>query len=100
MSCTLRNLGGQLAENVTATLQVAAGVKVLDGARKKIDQLSLYLPKTIEWQVRADKPGKIDVTCEGGRGGRRNCFGPRTRSDLTHGPRRAESLLRPRTASP
>ncbi len=64
VSCTIRNLGGQVAENVTATLQVGANVKVLDGARKTIDQLSLYLPKTVDWQVSSETLGKIDLTVE------------------------------------
>ena len=61
VTCTLRNLGGQLAENVTATLQVPAGVKVLGGAEQKLDRLSLYLPKTLAWQVQAETLGKIDL---------------------------------------
>jgi hypothetical protein len=64
VSCTLRNLGGQLAENVTATLRVAADVKVLDGAEKNIDQLSLYLPKTVDWQISSETLGRIDLTVE------------------------------------
>ncbi len=61
VTCTLRNLGGQLAENVTATLQVPAGVQVLDGAAKTIDRLSLYVPKTVAWQIQAETLGKIDL---------------------------------------
>jgi len=64
VTCTLRNLGGQLAENVTATLTVPAGVKVLDGAQKKLDRLSLYLPKNLDWRIQAEKPGKLDVRLE------------------------------------
>ncbi|MCU0981574.1 MAG: hypothetical protein MUF25_20680, partial [Pirellulaceae bacterium] len=47
VTCTVRNLGGQLAEDVTATLQVPTGVRVLDGSAKTIDRLSLYVPKTL-----------------------------------------------------
>lgn len=61
VTCTLRNLGGETARNVTVTLDVPAGCKILDGAEKKIDRLSLYLPKTVDWQVQADAPGKIDL---------------------------------------
>ena len=61
VTCTLRNLGGQLAESVTATLEVPVGVKVLDGVEKKIDRLSLYLPKTVDWQVQAETLGKFDL---------------------------------------
>jgi hypothetical protein len=61
VTCTLRNLGGETAKDVTATLVVPPGVKVLDGARKTIDRLSLYLPKTVGWQIQADTLGKIDL---------------------------------------
>lgn len=61
VTCTLRNLGGQLAENVTAKLAVPAGVKVLDGVEKTIDRLSLYVPKTVEWKIQAETLGKIDL---------------------------------------
>jgi hypothetical protein len=61
VTCTLRNLGGQLAENVTAKLAVPAGVKVLDGVAKTIDRLSLYVPKTVEWKIQAETLGKIDL---------------------------------------
>lgn len=69
VSCTLRNLGGDPAENLAATLVAPPGVQVLDAAQKKIDRLSLYLPQTIEWQVRSETLGKIDlavkVECKG-----------------------------------
>jgi len=61
ITCTVRNLGGQLAKNVTATLQLPAGVKVLDGAEKKIDRLSLYVPKTVDWRIQAESLDKIDL---------------------------------------
>ena len=61
VTCTLRNLGGLVADNVTAVLQVPAGARVLDGAEKQIDRLSLYLPKTLDWQIQADALGKIDL---------------------------------------
>ncbi|MHB8974409.1 MAG: glycoside hydrolase family 99-like domain-containing protein [Pirellulaceae bacterium] len=85
VSCTLQNLGGQLAENVTATLHVAADVKVVDGAEKKIDQLSLYLPKTIDWQVCSDTLGKIDLTVEVAVAGAET-VSARTALDLTKAP--------------
>ncbi len=64
VSCRLRNLGGQVAQDVTATLRVAADVQVLDGAEKKIDQLSLHLPRTVDWKVRSETLGKIDLAVE------------------------------------
>jgi hypothetical protein len=64
VTCTLRNLGGELADNVTSVLQVAAGVKVLDGPEKRIDRLSLYLPKTVDWQIQADTLGKVGLAVQ------------------------------------
>ena len=61
VTCTLRNLGGDAAENVTATLRASAGATVLGEAKQNVDRLTLYLPKTLVWQVRAERPGKIDL---------------------------------------
>jgi len=62
VSCTLRNLGGELARQVTATLAVPADVKVLGDTVQRIDQLSLYLPKSVEWEVNSEALGKQDLT--------------------------------------
>lgn len=64
VTCTLRNLGGQVADNVVATLQVPTGVKVLDDAAKKIDRLSLYVPRTVDWQIQTDRLGKVDLAVQ------------------------------------
>jgi hypothetical protein len=61
LSCMLRNHGGTVAENVVATLEVPPGVQVLSGRQQKIEQLSLDLPKSTSWQLRADTPGRIEV---------------------------------------
>lgn len=61
VTCTLRNLGGQLAANVVAALEVPEGVKVLDQAEKKIDRLSLYLPKSVSWKVESAALGRIKL---------------------------------------
>jgi len=61
VTCTLRNLGGQVAENVTVRLAVPAGVKLLDSDEKTIDRLSLYVPKTVEWKIQAETLGKLDL---------------------------------------
>ena len=61
VTCAVKNLGGTTAEQVVATLKVPAGVRVLDDARKTIDRLSLYLPKTVAWQIQAEGPGRIEV---------------------------------------
>ncbi len=61
VTCTLQNLGGRTAEHVTATLQVGRDVQVLDGADKTIEHLSLHQPQTVQWQVRSDRVGKLDL---------------------------------------
>ncbi len=61
VTCTVRNLGGERAEQVKATLQVPPGVQVLDGATKSIDRLSLYVPQTLAWQIQAGKPGRVEL---------------------------------------
>lgn len=61
VTCTVRNLGGERAERVTATLQVPSGVQVLDGATKSIDRLSLYVPQTLAWQIQAANPGRVEL---------------------------------------
>ena len=61
VTCTLRNLGGEAAKEVRAVLAVPPGVKLLDGAERTIDRLSLYLPKTVQWQIQADTVGKIEL---------------------------------------
>lgn len=62
ITCTVRNLGGEVAKDVRAVLAVPPGVKVLDGEEKTVDRLSLYLPKTVQWQIQADAVGTIDVS--------------------------------------
>ena len=59
LTCTIRNLGGQAARDVTATLEVPPGVSVVGETEKKIDRLSLYLPKTVNWQIQAAAAGRI-----------------------------------------
>jgi hypothetical protein len=59
--CTVRNSGGALAENVAARLEVPEGARVLGEARQSFEPISLYLPKSAEWQVQADRPGPCRV---------------------------------------
>jgi hypothetical protein len=62
VTCTLRNLGGELAQNVTATLLPAEGVGVLDAPTKTIERISLYLPKTTSWRIQSATPGPVQLT--------------------------------------
>lgn len=64
VSCTLKNAGGTAAEPVNLTLHAPDGVRLLDAASKSIDRLTLYLPKTVTWQVQADRPGPIALRLE------------------------------------
>jgi hypothetical protein len=53
--CTVRNSGGALAEGVTARLEVPEGVEVLGSAEQTFDPISLYLPRSVAWQVQASR---------------------------------------------
>lgn len=61
VTCTLRNLGGQAAEGATATLEVPLGVKIVGSAQKPIERLSIYLPKTVSWQVLCPSVGRVEA---------------------------------------
>ncbi len=69
VSCTLQNLGGETAADITATLHVPNDIKVLDGATRIVDRLSLDLNKTVHWQVAGETVGrrelKVEVTSPG-----------------------------------
>lgn len=64
VSCTLQNRGGQLAENVQLTLRANSDVQITSGATQSIDQLSLYLPKTVDWVITSSKLGKLDLNLD------------------------------------
>ncbi len=57
--CTVRNAGGELAENVTASLEVPDGVKVLGESRQTFEPISLYVARSAQWQIQADRPGAV-----------------------------------------
>lgn len=56
----LRNLGGQAAEEVTASL-TGDGAEIVGGPDVRIEHLSLHLPKTARWQVRAQRAGPLHL---------------------------------------
>lgn len=60
--CTVRNSGGELAHNVTARLEVPEGVEVLGPVLQSFEPVSLYLPRSVDWHVRASRPGRFPVT--------------------------------------
>lgn len=62
ITCTIRNLGGEIAENVTATLEVPQGVQIVDGAVQHLERLSLDLPRSVAWHIQADQLGSIPLT--------------------------------------
>lgn len=59
--CTVRNLGGELAQKVTARLEVPQGVEVVGNTEQTFDPISLFLPKSVEWKVQADRAGTSAV---------------------------------------
>ncbi|NOZ19948.1 MAG: hypothetical protein GXP25_02550 [Planctomycetes bacterium] len=64
VTCCLRNLGGDLAKDVKATLSVPDGVKIIGETTKIIDKISLYLAKSATWRIECAKPGKIDISAK------------------------------------
>jgi hypothetical protein len=56
VTCVVKNLGGEIAREVSATLSVPEGVEVVGEAAKKIDLVSLYLPKTVSWRIQTFEP--------------------------------------------
>ena len=60
--CTVRNAGGALAEGATARLEVPQGVTVVGSSQQTFSPISLYLPKSVEWQIQADRPGAMPLT--------------------------------------
>jgi hypothetical protein len=61
VTCTARNLGGEAAHDVIATLTVPAGVKILEPTRK-IDRITCYLPKSATWSIESPRPGPVEVS--------------------------------------
>ncbi len=62
VTCTVRNLGGEVAKDVRAVLEVPPDVRILDGVEKTIDRLTLYRAKSVSWQIQAEKVGTIEVS--------------------------------------
>ena len=62
VTCLVRNLGGEPARNVTVTLGVSDGIKIIGKAQTTIDPISLYLPKRASWKVKSSRPGPAQIT--------------------------------------
>lgn len=60
----VRNLGGDEAEQVVATLTVPKGVRILGSPAQRIAKLTHWLPKTVSWQVEASRAGLAQLTVE------------------------------------
>lgn len=59
--CAVRNLGGDTAKDVVATLSVPAGVKVVGPAQQKIERLTRYIPQQVAWSIESAAPGKVEL---------------------------------------
>ena len=93
--CTLRNLGGQPAEHVTATLDVPAGVTVLNERREK-NRPALAQPAEDRRVASQDRNAREVRPRHDGRS-RSRCDGPVDRGNpLDQASRRAQDRLRPR----
>ena len=67
VTLSVRNLGGETAQNVVATLDVPEGLRVTGPSRQTIENLTCWLPKTISWQAEASRPepAQVAVTLKG-----------------------------------
>ncbi len=63
VTLSVRNLGGEAAEDLAAKLAVEKGGRVSfpDAASREIDKLTHWLPKQVSWQVEADRPGSVEL---------------------------------------
>ncbi len=59
--CTVRNFGGKLAKGVEARLEVPSGVEVVGSAIQTFDPVSLYLPRSVAWQVQTNQPSNVPL---------------------------------------
>ena len=62
VNCAVSNLGGQTAENVTLTLAVPPGVKIIGPATQNIRRISHYVAKQAAWSIEAQRPGTVEVS--------------------------------------
>lgn len=58
----VRNIGGEVAENVTSLLAVDAPLRVVGSPTQSIENLTHWLPQAVTWQVEAARPGGHEVT--------------------------------------
>lgn len=58
LTLTARNLGGQTAGGASARLEAPPGIEILGPAVQALPPVSPYLPKSVNWTVRAREPGR------------------------------------------
>ena len=61
VTLSVRNLGGDVAGNVVATLEAPEGLRTTGPPRQMIEKLTHWLPKTVSWQVEASRPQRVQV---------------------------------------
>jgi len=64
VTLSVRNLGGEVAEHVVATLTVPEGVRTVGQAQQKIAKLTHWLPKSVSWRIDSLRPGEAEVAVE------------------------------------
>lgn len=62
VTCLVRNLDAAAAEEVTLTLGVPEGVKLLGPAAQKIDRVTKHLGRSANWSIESSAPGTITVS--------------------------------------
>jgi hypothetical protein len=64
VSLSARNLGGDVAEGVVATLETPTGLRTIGAPQQVINQLTHWLPKKLTWQVEASQPGQARLAAK------------------------------------
>ncbi len=61
ITALVRNLGGETAQDLVATLVAPRGVTIADGAQQRLERLSCFLPKTLRWRIVVPQPEPVDL---------------------------------------
>ena len=62
VTCLVRNLGTDPVDDLTATLGVPEGVKLLGPAVRKVDRVSPRHPRSFTWSIESTRPGPISLS--------------------------------------
>ncbi len=61
VTLSVRNLGGDVAQDVVATLATPEGLRTIGSPQRTIERLTHWLPKAVSWRVEASRPRRARV---------------------------------------